>query len=280
MSLRHDSVVVITGAASGIGKALALRLATENIAGLAICDRDEKGLRSTAEEITARTASLRLSVHQINVAKLEELEKLASDVVAKHGRVSHLINNAGVALVGTFEQISLDDFQWLMSINFWGVVNGCKVFLPMLSREASAHIINISSVFGFIAPAEQTAYSSAKFAVRGFTESLRHELAGTNVAVTCVHPGGIKTNIVRNARVGAETPVEWKDQGTKLFDRVARTSPEEAAETIVRGILSREPRILIGRDAQAISLISRLFPRRYLAIIERLNGHKMSLRKS
>jgi len=140
-------------------------------------------------------------------------------------------------------------------------------------------VVNVSSVFGLIAPAEQTAYTSSKFAVRGFTESLRHELSDTNVAVSCVHPGGIKTNIARNSKLGSGTPAEWKQQGEKFFDKVAKTSPEEAAEVIVQGIKDRNPRILIGKDARVISLFSRLFPKSYLGIIERLNGHKMSLRK-
>ncbi|MEO6051493.1 MAG: SDR family NAD(P)-dependent oxidoreductase, partial [Pyrinomonadaceae bacterium] len=201
------------------------------------------------------------------------------DVIGKHGRVTHLINNAGVGLIGTFEQISIEDFEWLMGINFWGVIYGCKVFLPILEKEDSAHIVNISSVFGLIAPPEQTAYSAAKFAVRGFTESLRHELADSNISVSSVHPGGIKTNIVRNAKLGAEAPEEWKQQASKFFERVTQTSSEEAAEVILKGIREKNPRILIGKDAKAISLISRLFPKGYLKILERLNGHKMSLRK-
>ena len=166
-----------------------------------------------------------------------------------------------------------------MSINFWGVIYGCKVFLPILKEQESAHILNVSSVFGFIAPEEQTAYCASKFAVRGFTESLRHELAGTNVTVSAIHPGGIRTNIARNSRVGKDTPGDWKQQGAKFFDKVARTSPETAADVIVKGIKDRNPRILIGQDAYAISAISRLFPKRYLRLIERISGHKMSLRK-
>jgi short-subunit dehydrogenase len=139
--------------------------------------------------------------------------------------------------------------------------------------------VNVSSVFGLIAPSEQTAYVSSKFAVRGFTESLRAELSETRVAVSCVHPGGVKTNIARNSRVGAGTPAEWKQQGAKFFDKVAKTSPEKAAEVIVDGIKSRNPRILIGTDARLISMFARLFPKNYLRIIERIAGHKMSLRK-
>jgi short-subunit dehydrogenase len=166
-----------------------------------------------------------------------------------------------------------------MGINFWGVVYGCRAFLPILKEQESAHIINISSVFGLVAPPEQTAYCSSKFAVRGFTESLRHELEETSVRVSSVHPGGIKTNIARNSRVGANTPKEFKDQGVRFFDKVAQTSPEQAAETIIAGIRNEEPRILIGKDAHAISWVSRLFPRKYLRVIERIAGHRLDLRK-
>ncbi len=277
MTLRADSVAVVTGAASGIGQALAVRFARESIAGVAISDVNEAGLNETRGLI--ENLGVPFSSHIVDVSKLDQVKRLAGDVLAKHGRVTHLVNNAGVGLIGTFEQISLDDFEGLMGINFWGVVYGCKVFLPLLRQQESAHIVNISSVFGMIAPEEQSAYCSSKFAVRGFTESLRHELADSNVAVSCVHPGGILTNIVRNSRVGQDTPDEWKQQGTKLFDRVAKTTSETAADVIVAGIKSKNPRILIGKDAKMISHISRLFPKSYLRILERLSGHKMSLRK-
>ncbi len=277
MSLRPNSVAVITGASSGIGRALAIRLGQEPVASIAIADIDEAGLNETAKML--ETFGVRVSTHVVNVAELDSVIKLADDVQRQHGRVTHLVNNAGVGLIGTFEQLSLEDFEWLMSINFWGVVYGCKVFMPILREQESAHIINISSVFGLIAPPEQSAYCAAKFAVRGFTESLRHELAGSNISVSSVHPGGIKTNIARNSKVGTGAADEWKQQAAKFFDKVAKTPPDKAAEVIVKGIKNREPRILIGKDATAISLISRLFPRSYLAILERLAGHKMSLRK-
>ena len=277
MSLNKNSVAVITGAASGIGRALAVRLGQEKIAGIAISDVNEEGLSETANLV--ENTGVPVSVHITNVAKLEQVEQLAVDVTAKHGRVTHLINNAGVGMMGTFEQLSIDDLEWVMGINFWGVVYGCKVFLPILKQQESAHIVNVSSVFGLIAPEEQTAYCASKFAVRGLTESLKHELAGTNVAVSCVHPGGILTNIVRNSRLGKDTPDEWKQQAAKFFDRVAKTTPETAADVIVSGMKSGEPRILIGKDAHAISAISRIFPRKYLRVIERLSGHKMSLRR-
>ena len=277
MSLTNESVAVITGAASGIGRALAVRLADEEIAAIAISDVNEKDLRETAELV--KNLGVACSVHIVDVSNREQVENFADEVLQQHKKVTHLINNAGVGLFGTFEQISLEDFEWLMSINFWGVIYGCKFFLPILKEQDSAHIVNISSVFGLIAPPEQTAYCSSKFAVRGFTESLRHELENTNVRVSSVHPGGIKTNIARNSRLGKDTPEKHKSQGVKFFDKVAQTSAETAAETIVRGIKAENPRILIGKDAHAINYISRLFPKKYLKIIERIAGHRLNLRK-
>ena len=277
MSLSNKSVAVVTGAASGIGRALAVRMAKEKIAGIAISDVNEQGVNETAEMI--EDLNVPVSAHIIDVSKLEEIEKFKDEILAKHKRVTHLINNAGVGLLGSFEQISLEDFEWLMSINFWGIIYGCKTFLPILRQQEKAHIINLSSVFGFIAPPEQTAYCASKFAVRGFTESLRHELRETNVCVSSVHPGGIKTNIARNSRLGANTPEEYKEQGAKFFDQVAQTSAEQAAETILRGIMAENPRILIGKDAHAISYIHRIFPKSYLRIFEKLAGHKLDLRK-
>ena len=277
MSLSNNSVAVITGAASGIGRALALRLAKEKIGGIAIADVNENALNETLESV--EKLNVPVSAHLADVSNLAEVEKLKTEVLAKHERATHLINNAGVGLLGTFEQISLEDFEWLMSINFWGVVYGCKVFLPVLRQQESAHIINLSSVFGFIAPPEQTAYCASKFAVRGFTESLRHELAGTDVSVSAVHPGGIKTNIARNSRLGKDTPDTYKTQGAEFFDSVANTTPDRAAETIVRGIKKKNARILIGKDAHAISYIHRIFPKSYPKIFEKLAGHKLDLRK-
>jgi short-subunit dehydrogenase len=273
MTLSSKSVAVVTGAASGIGRSLAIRLAEEGIAGIAIADVDEVGLNETA-----RKTGVPVSTHILDVSDRAAVERFAADVIARHGRVTHLINNAGVGLIGTFQHLSIEDFEWLMGINFWGVIYCTKAFLPTLLEQNAAHIINVSSVFGFIAPSEQTAYVSSKFAVRGFTESLRAELSTTNVAVSVVHPGGVKTNIARNSRVGSGTPAEWKQQGAKFFDKIAKTSPETAAEIILNGIKSKNSRILVGTDARLISLFSRLFPKNYLRVIERIAGHKMSLR--
>jgi short-subunit dehydrogenase len=277
MSLTKNSVAVITGAGSGIGRALALRLTRENIAGIAISDFNEQGLDETFTMLSA--SKIPVSKHLIDVSKLDQVQRFSDEIIVKHGRATHLVNNAGVGVIGSFEQISLKDFEWLMSINFWGVVYGCKVFLPILQQQDSAHIVNISSVFGMIAPPEQTAYCAAKFAVRGFTESLRHELEDTKICVSSVHPGGIKTNIARNSRLGEKTPEDYKKQGVAFFDKVALTTPETAAETIIRGIKNKNPRILIGKDAHAISYIHRLFPKKYLKVLEFFSGHRLDLRK-
>jgi Short-chain dehydrogenases of various substrate specificities len=196
-------------------------------------------------------------------------------VVREHGRVTHVINNAGVALAGSCLEVSLEDIRWLMDINFWGVVFGTKFFLPFLEKEQSAHIVNVSSLYGLIAPPGQAAYSASKFAVRGFTEALRHELKGTNIAVSVVHPGGVKTNIANSARIGAGlklSPEELQDRLDAVNLLLSHTTPEQAAEVIVKGIKGRNPRILIGRDARLLSLINRLFPCRYGDVIDRIRG--------
>lgn len=277
MTISAESVAVITGAGSGIGRALALAFADEGVAGIAISDWNEQTLRETAKLLEEKNATF--SSHLVDTSSLAQMERFRDDAVSHHGRATHLFNNAGVGLMGTFEQISLEDFEWLMGVNFWGVIYGCRVFLPILKDQPRAHIINISSVFGIVAPPEQTAYCASKFAVRGFTESLRHELEETNVRVSSVHPGGIATNIARNSRLGEKTPKEYQAQGVKFFDKVAKTSPKTAAATIIRGIKDENPRILIGKDAKAINLVSRLFPRKYLSVIEKLAGHRLDLRK-
>ena|SRR5579863_7648926 len=266
MGFLHDGVAVVTGAGSGIGRALAQNLASQGSA-LAIADVDENGLAETAASLKDTKATV--STHVVDVADESRVKSFSAEVLAKHGRVTLLINNAGVALHGTFEEISLDDLHWLMDINFWGVVYGVKYFLPTLKQQPRARIVNLSSVFGIVAPVGQIAYSSSKFAVRGFTEVLRHELSGTNVGVSCVHPGGIRTAIARRARLGANANPAGKEQGTALFDKVARTPPEKAAERILQGVEQRQPRILIGMDAHAIDITQRLFPATYWKLMSR-----------
>jgi short-subunit dehydrogenase len=267
MSFLRDGVAVVTGAGSGIGRGLARQLAVVGSA-LALADIDEAGLQQTAASLSER--GVQLSTHIVDVSDESAMQGFAQDVVAQHGRVTLLINNAGVALHGRFEEISLDDLRWLMGINFWGVVYGVKYFLPLLKKEPRAQIVNISSVFGIVAPAGQAAYSASKFAVRGFTEALRHELDGTSVFVSCVHPGGIRTPIAGRARLGANTPPTSRDEAVARFDRLTPTMPDAAAARILQGVERREPRILIGRDARAIDVLQRLRPGTYWKTLARL----------
>ena len=260
-------VAVLTGAGSGIGRELAKRLAREKMS-LALADVNETTLQETLSQIG--TASAPVSTHVVDVADPKQVEQFAAEVLARHKRVSLLINNAGVAMHGTFEELSIADLEWLMGINFWGMVYGVRNFLPVLKREPRSRIVNLSSIFGIISPAGQTAYCASKFAVRGFTEALMHELEATAVGVTCVHPGGIKTPISRNARVGASADAAFHAAGIALFEkRLARTSPEAAAARIVDGVIRGEPRILIGKDAIQLERMQRLFPVRYWKIMMR-----------
>ena len=266
MKLPRGTVAAITGAGSGIGRALALTLAGRGCA-LALADVRGETLEETAE--LARAAGARaVSAHVCDVSDFAAVEGYAEDALAAHGGVHLLINNAGVALGGTFQDLSIEDFHWLMGINFWGVVHGCKAFLPTLLRQSEAHIVNVSSVFGLLAPPGQTAYVSSKYAVRGFTESLRLELRHTAVRVSAVHPGGIATNIAKNARVGSQmrdvSPERAAQERTSI-ERMLTLPPERAAAIIIAGIERNQRRILVGKDAERIALLTRWLP---LSMIE------------
>ncbi len=275
MTLRKDSVAVVTGAGSGIGRALAKRLADEGISGLALADVNREGLDETAAAIGG---TAKVTTHIVDVSDSEAMQAFVDDVIREHGRVTHVINNAGVALGGTLREVTLDEIEWLMGVNFWGVVHGTKLFLPHLEKEQSAHIVNISSLFGLVAPPGQAAYCASKFAVRGFTEALRHELEGTNIVVSSVHPGGVRTNIANSARIAANTE-HTADEIERRLKRMNRnlstTKPDRAAEIIIKGIKKRSPRIIVGPDAQLLSWIQRLFPKRYLAIANAISRGKL-----
>ena len=277
MSLTTASVVVVTGAASGIGRALAIRLAQENIAGIAIADVNEKLLAETASLI--KNPNVKITTHTLDVSDEQKFREFADNVIAQHGRATHVINNAGVALGGSVAEVSLDDMRWLMNINFWGVVYGTKIFLPILLEQKSSHIVNISSIFGIVAPPGNATYAASKFAVRGFTEALRHELHDAkNITVSVVHPGGIATNIANSAKVGADVKAskeELMEKVEKFNRQLAATTPTQAAETIVKGIKAKQTRILIGSDAKALSFFARLFPRKYFAVINFITRGKL-----
>jgi len=267
----RGAVAAITGAGSGIGRALAARLAQEGMA-LALADCDSAALEETLRQIYPQAEGRRssdplLTSHVLDIASERAVEAFASDAARRHGRVALLINNAGVALHGNFEEISQADFEWLMGINFWGTVYGVRHFLPILRRQQQAHIVNISSIFGLMAYPGQAAYCASKFAMRGFTEALRHELSQTPVRVSCVHPGGVRTQIAERARLGARARPELAAEHREKFDRLATTSAEAAAARIVRGILRDEPRIRVGADAMQIDRIIRLLPGRYEEVL-------------
>jgi NAD(P)-dependent dehydrogenase (short-subunit alcohol dehydrogenase family) len=260
---------VVTGAASGIGRAIVVSLARRGC-NLALADIDEVGMQGTAEMI--QDNGVRVSRHRLDVADRIAVAEFPAVVAAQHGGVDVLVNNAGVAVGGTFEQVSEEDFEWLFEINFWGVVRMTRAFLPLLRASEDARVVNLSSVYGLVAPPEQTAYSASKFAVRGFSEALRHELEGTSIGVSVVHPGGIATSIAEKARVPAGTSEEEIARRHAKYRKLLRLPPAIAGETIVRGIERRQSRILIGSDAKMISVIARLWPVRYWRVLLRRAG--------
>lgn len=268
MKSYKDKVAAITGAGSGIGRATALMLAEQGCH-LALSDVDEKGLLETVAQIHG----VRCTHQVVDVASRDAVYQWADQVYADHGCINIIMNNAGVALGDTVENMKYDDFEWLMNINFWGVVYGTKAFLPYLKQSGDGHVINISSVFGLIGVPTQSAYNAAKFAVRGFTESLREELEieGSCVKATSVHPGGIKTNIARNSRMGNVSNISGQlsdpERAAKNFEKVARTTPTEAAKIILDGVKKNKARILVGFDAHVIDGMQRLLPTTYQKLL-------------
>src|SRR6266700_7145748 len=264
MTAIHGAAAAVTGAASGIGRALAIELATRGC-DLALADRDEAGLQAVAAEI-GRSGPRKVTVHRADIGEPAQIQDFARTAISAHPALNILVNNAGVALLGQFAEIDQAQMEWLMNINFWGVVHGTRAFLPHLSRQREAHIVNLSSIFGIIGPPGQTAYAAAKFAVRGFSESLRHELQMENspVRLSVVHPGGVATNIARNCRTGSGmTDNARRTEAIERFEAVAKTKPETAAIRIIEGIEKNRPRILIGKDAHFADLIQRLMPAKY-----------------
>ena len=256
----NGRVAAITGAGSGIGRALAQNLAGRGTH-LALSDIDEVGLAETVA--LCEGAGVKVTSQRVDVADRAAVFAWADQVVADHGKVNLVFNNAGVALGATIESMSYEDFEWLMDINFWGVVHGTKAFLPHLIEAGEGHIVNLSSVFGLLSIPSQSAYNAAKFGVRGFTDALRIELdvARNGVSCTTVHPGGIKTNIARNARMddsvaafSGQVPEAMGDD----FDKVAMTTPEKAARQILKAVERNRRRALIGPDAKVLDVISRL----------------------
>lgn len=258
----RGGVAVLTGAASGIGAALAVDLARRGMR-LALVDVNAAGLEAVAAQ--ARAAGATVSTHALDVADHAGVAALPAAVLAAHGRVTVLVNNAGVALGGRFEQVAAEDFDWLMSINFGATVRLTRAFLPVLAREPAAQLVNVSSIFGIIAPPGQTAYVASKFAVRGFSESLRHELemAGSTIGVTLVHPGGVRTAISQNARLARNLDAAEVAREQANWRSLLVMEPAKAADIIATGIARRSPRVLVGNDAKGAAIIQRLFPVTY-----------------
>jgi NAD(P)-dependent dehydrogenase (short-subunit alcohol dehydrogenase family) len=260
MGFPEQGVAVITGAGSGMGRCLAQQLAAKGLS-LALADLNEQGLNETTAVLGG--AKGKVTRHIVNVAEEAQVKTFADDVAAQHGHATVVFNNAGVALLGRLEEISLQDFRWLMDINFWGVVYGVTYFLPLLRREKRAHIVNISSLLGFFGASGQGAYCASKFAVRGYTESLHHELLGTHIGVTCVHPGFVRTAIAENAKIGQRAGASLREESLARFRKVARTDAAVAAAKILRGVEQGKARVLIGPDAYFVDIWQRLKPASY-----------------
>ncbi|CAN5269522.1 SDR family oxidoreductase [soil metagenome] len=266
-----NRVAAVTGAGSGIGRSLAAQLAGQGCH-LALSDIDATGLAATAAMLG--TAPVTVTTSVVDVADRAAVDAWAKESGEAHGRVNLIINNAGVAMAGSVQDTPVEDYEWLMDINFWGVVYGTKAFLPLLREAGEGHVVNISSIFGLFSSPSQSAYNAAKFAVRGFTESLRQELDidGGTVSATCVHPGGIATNIAKNARLDPsanallDTDVEV---ARDRFEKVLRTSADDAARAILKGVRRNARRVLIGPDAKAADLMQRSLPTGYQALIGR-----------
>jgi NAD(P)-dependent dehydrogenase (short-subunit alcohol dehydrogenase family) len=275
-----DRVAAITGAASGIGRGLALALARRGCH-LALSDVNEAGLRETGSG--ARALGVRVTEAVVDVADREAMHAWAEAVVRDHGKVNLICNNAGVALVSSVEGVAYENLDWIMGINFWGVVHGTKAFLPHLRATGEGHVVNVSSVFGLAGVPGQCGYNAAKFAVRGFTECLRQELdiMDCGVSATSVHPGGIKTNIARTARIdpsAAMLGMDDDDQGAS-FEKAARTTPERAARIILRAVERNKRRVLVGPDAYVFDWVVRLLPSGYQRIVTVLARRAMQRHK-
>jgi NADP-dependent 3-hydroxy acid dehydrogenase YdfG len=265
MKTLDNKVAVITGAGSGIGRALAVNLAGRG-ALLAISDVDDAGLAETVDRVRAAGAREVRSDH-LDVADRAAFTAYAAAVAEQFGRVNLVVNNAGVALAGDLEDLEYADMDWIMGINFWGVVQGTKEFLPHLIASGDGHLVNISSLFGLVSMPGQSMYNAAKYAVRGLSEAVREEMlvAGHPVGVTVVHPGGIKTAIARNARYSAK---EDGAESARLFDKkLARMSPERAAEIILKGVENDKARVLVGIDAHALHHLAKLLGSRYQDVV-------------
>jgi len=259
----QNKVAVVTGAGSGIGRQLAHQLARAG-AELVLADVAEKNLQQTVGEIYGQT---KITSRVVDVSKRDQVYALADAAIKAHGNVDIVINNAGLTVLQRLDEVSYEDFELVMNVNFWGVVYGTLAFLPHLKQRPEASVVNISSVNGFVPFPTNGPYNCSKYAVYGFNETLHQELADTNVVVTSVHPGGIKTNIVRNAKVHASPGGNDKNHITSRFDSIARTSAEDAAKAIIGAVQKKKKKLLIGLDAHAMDLAKRLMPEEFTSLV-------------
>lgn len=268
MQLR-DKVAVVTGAGGGIGRAIAISLAKRGCH-LALADINEAGLQES--QLLAREHGVRVTIHTLDVADRETVRTFPAWVMQEHGRCDLLVNNAGVAVSGYFEQVEEADFDWLMEINLNGLIRMTRAFLPLLRQSDEARLVNLSSIYGLVSPPGQVAYSTSKFAVRGFSNGLRHELANThpNVGVTVVHPGGVATSISASARAPKGMSEEEFAKRRKATEKMLRMQPEEAGEIIVRGVEAKKDRVIVGSDAKFVAWLERLMPVGYWGVLGRL----------
>ncbi|MGY1706052.1 SDR family NAD(P)-dependent oxidoreductase [Geodermatophilus sp. SYSU D00697] len=250
---------VVTGAAGGIGAALASGLARRG-SSLVLLDRDADGLETVARGIRTAHPALAVTTYVVDLADPAETRRAAATLAAAHPEVTLLVNNAGIALGGRFDQVTLGEFEEVQEVNLRAVVRLTHALLPTLKAHPGSHLVNVSSLFGLMAPAGQAAYATSKFAVRGFTEALRSELAEDGVGVTCVHPGGIRTRIAENARVGSGVPAEEGERGKREFARLLTMDPAKAAEVVLTAVERRRPRQLVGWSAVVPDLLVRLAP--------------------
>ncbi|HEB88897.1 MAG TPA: SDR family NAD(P)-dependent oxidoreductase [Deltaproteobacteria bacterium] len=252
----RDQVAVVTGAASGIGRALALGLAEEGCR-LALVDVDAEGLASIAETLRAKKTEVLTQV--ADVSNADQVFEMAQRVLDHHGEADLVINNAGVVHFGTIAETDLATYEWLLGINLWGVIHGTKAFLPHFLEKGRGHVVNISSLAGLLTVPYGSAYATSKFGVRAFTETLYQEVSGRGVDVTCVHPSVVSTNIARAARIGDDLPID-RAQLIETADRQTFTTAEKAAAKIIRAIRRRQLRLVIGPDARLMVLLQRLLP--------------------
>ncbi|MET8203136.1 SDR family NAD(P)-dependent oxidoreductase [Micromonospora taraxaci] len=256
------ATAVVTGAASGIGAALAHALARRG-SDLVLLDRDAERLDTVVTAICVAHPDRQVRTYVVDLADATATAQVAAEIGQRHPRVRLLVNNAGVGLGGRFDQVTFDEFSWVIDVNFRAVAQLTHALLPTLRAERGAHLVNISSLFGLIAPAGQAAYSASKFAVRGLTEALRHELVDDGIGVTSVHPGGIRTRITANARIGSGVSHEEYAAGRAQFEKLLTIAPERAAEVILRGVERRRGRVLIGWSAKLPDLLARVLPASY-----------------